>query len=135
MRKSAGFTFIELTIVVIVIGILVTLAIPQYARSVEVALCSNAMTTIQQMRKAALVFQMENKTFTGIDQVTLGNLVGANFADTPEWDYTAAPAGGGGFSINATRLGGPWDTLSIIITDRGDFSLSSTYPYDTPGAY
>ena len=134
MRKSAGFSLIELTVMIIVIGVLVTLAIPNYIRSIERANSADALNTVQEMRNAAIVFFRENQTFVGIDQVKLGNLVGASFADTTEWDYNAAPSGANGFTVSATRLGGHWIGKAISVSEDGDFTLS-TYPYDNPGAY
>ena len=46
MRKNSGFNIIELVVVVVIIGILSALAIPQYTKTVERSRQSEALTNL-----------------------------------------------------------------------------------------
>lgn len=54
-----GFTLVELIIVVIVISILATLAIPQYIASKERALDKEAQSNLKLIRSAERIYKME----------------------------------------------------------------------------
>jgi len=60
---NRGFTLLELLIVVIVIGILATLAIPSYNRSKEQALGKEALTNLRLIAAAEKIYRMETTTF------------------------------------------------------------------------
>ncbi len=74
-RKNAGFTLVELLIVVIILGILAAVVIPQFntaaAESKEAALASNLAT----IRQAVELYKVQhNDAFPGsgiVDQLTL----------------------------------------------------------------
>lgn len=147
MHNRRAFTLLELLVVCIVIGILVTLAIPNYARSVERAKCSTALNTLKQMRNAALAFFAENDgTFSpGGTDMTIADLettAGASFASNADWVYTmpGAAVTATTFTITATRQRGPHTPDNTVITLDQDENWSNpatagNYPWDNPGIW
>lgn len=65
-----GFTLIELMVVVVIIGILASLAIPQYTKTVERSHQSEAITNLGIIRGAQLRYYAEYNEYTAIS----GNL-------------------------------------------------------------
>jgi len=55
-KKGRGFTLIELIIVVVIIGILAVVAIPQYYANIEKARRAEAYSTLSAMRQAELAY-------------------------------------------------------------------------------
>ena len=55
-----AFTLIELLIVVIIVGILATVALPQYTKVVEKARWTEAASMLGSIRKAALIYYAEH---------------------------------------------------------------------------
>ena len=150
-----GFTLVELMTAIIILGILISIAIPNYARSTERAKGAQAVQILKGLRSAALVYFNEidfatgaQNTFTGITIAQLELLVGANFdsiGNNPDWAFSIPVSTATRLQLQATRLGGPWVSLgrsTITLTDdvtnntREQWSDPSTgYPWDNPGSW
>ena len=72
MKKA--FTLVELLIVIIIIGILATLAIPQYQRMVNRARWSEAMSLADAIKTAENLYYVENNAFRTGASANLGDL-------------------------------------------------------------
>lgn len=59
--REKGFTLIELIIVVLIIGILATFAVPQYLRTVETAKADDAVSLINQIGTANKMYALDHK--------------------------------------------------------------------------
>ena len=74
MNKK-GFTLIELLVVVLIIGILSSVALPQYTKAVEKARLSEVWTTLKSINDARAIRNMEMGT-TGVvysfDELSIG---------------------------------------------------------------
>ena len=137
MRKSSGFTLIELMVVLVVIGVLVSIAIPNYARSVERTRCSFALNMLKSMRNAAVLYFRENQTFTGITLPAMETIIGATFYSGnthPDWQFSVVSISDNEFRVEADRIRGPHIGDDIVLTSGGDFTTSS-YPYENPGDF
>lgn len=65
MSKPSGFTLIELLVVVLIIGILASVALPQYTKAVEKSRMTEAMTALKNVAAAEEIYKMSNGNFTG----------------------------------------------------------------------
>ncbi len=63
-RPRQGFTLLELLMVVIILGILATLAVPQYIKQVERARMTEAISMLGQIRNSEIRYRTENGAFT-----------------------------------------------------------------------
>ncbi len=72
MKK--GFTMLEILIVIIIIAILATFAIPQYLRAAKRAIASEAVTAIGSIRGGLARYYQEYNTLTStLDDMDIDN--------------------------------------------------------------
>src|SRR5690606_22426668 len=69
-RVAQGFTLVEILIVVVILGILAAIVIPQFTQASESAKHSSLMSTLQTVRSQLELYQVQHN----------GNYPGANLA-------------------------------------------------------
>jgi prepilin-type N-terminal cleavage/methylation domain-containing protein len=75
INNEAGFTLVEIMIVVAIIGILATLAIPNYVKAREQTSRTACITNLQHIDGAVQLWAMENKKDTD-QSVTYSDISG-----------------------------------------------------------
>lgn len=78
--KKGAFTLIELLIVVVIIGVLVIIAIPQYQKVVKKAIFQEAISNLGFFRKAQLAYEVETQTYVSIDPRWSSDIKAQKFA-------------------------------------------------------
>jgi len=104
-----GFTLIELLVVVLIIGILASVAVPQYNKAVMKARTAEAITTTNALRKAMNVYYLNGAS----EDFTLEDLV----LKLPEMKYHE-------LSTEQMLPDGGWHTTFSIIPGIGSYALS-----------
>ena len=114
IRRVRGFTLLELMIVVIVIGVLATLAIPRFSRAVEKARQSEAYSNLGTLRLSEFRYRAEWSGFTTdlkiLDVENPNDILETN----RYFSYTVTTDGG--LLITATRNSTKWSEASYTIT-------------------
>lgn len=86
IRKSKAFTLIEILIVVVILGILAAIVIPQFTRASEDAQIGNVQTQLQTIRSQVELFRVKNNgqypAFPYTDNNGWGPLVGPDYMKT-----------------------------------------------------
>lgn len=132
MKKA--FTMLELVVVIVIIGILATLGIQQYARMAERARAAEARTILGQIRGTAASLSLELGTLVGTSALQVG--IGANIDQIPSscrpthyFSYAYAPSGTDSFTATATRCvdGGkkPQGATAGTLTLTTDFAAGT----------
>ena len=133
MRKK-GFTLLELLIVIVIVGILATLAIIQYKPYKENTLDREAQANLKLIYAAERIYKFESDTNVYMQPLSNNN-AGINSglrlqlstATDPNWNYTIATCTSGGnsrFTAQAARTSsGParnWCLNSLPPASAGD---------------
>jgi prepilin-type N-terminal cleavage/methylation domain-containing protein len=122
-RRTAsirGFSLVEVTIVLTVIGILVTMSVPSYQRALEQSRADIAAANLRAIWSAERLYWLEYHTYTAdLDQLqTLGLIDPAVVLSTSGYSYSITSANATAFHAVADRSGGSYWS--------GDFSIDET---------
>ena len=120
-RNKKGFTLLEVIIVIIIIGVLASLALPRLFSTVEYSRATEALNTMSSMRQSMeRCYTSNNQTYAGATPCTISTLDLADPSTTPNTHFAYAIAGQTAFAyvITATRnvLDGGVATHTIIFT-------------------
>jgi|GEM_PF-3701035 len=155
MRKThfpaKGFTLVELMVTVVVVGILVSVAVPSFNKSREVALARDAQSMLNMMSvaqrqlrtekgqvlvNAPSALQNSDNTCTGNNACpanrvpqTTAHMICCNYMGTHDWDsspYTFSFRNAG--NAVATRRSGSFAGATYVITPDGVCSASASAP-------
>lgn len=128
MFKRKGFTLLELIIVVIIIGVLAGIAIPQYLNAVEKAKVSKAKANLVVMNQAERFYHAEQSiyttTLTELEAVLQG--VEGTVTSDPDWTYSIPTATATQFTVQASRNAGTYTGNTIILDEKN--ALTGTHP-------
>ena len=131
LNTKGGFTLIELLVVVLIIGILSSIALPQYTKAVEKSRATEAFTFLSDWVNAQAIYKM-----------TTGHYAKATTQSQPsaDLDITLPSAGLKYFTIadSTTGTGTPGtETASIKLTRNGTstaYSFTVTMTNQTDGS-
>lgn len=132
MNKHA-FTLTELIIVVVIIGILVSVAVPTYIDTMERTKGREAMATLQSIYGGERVYGAERRIFLGLTMVANSNwqaigMDNPNNNNQRAFDYvltlgTASTM----YTATATRRSGRYSGSTVTIDEAG--TTSGTWPF------
>jgi len=112
-RLIAGFTLIELMIVVVIVGILATMAYPNYVATRERSLDKEAISGLMLIRNSERMFFSRLDRFWPTPagfQTSIAFINGNLTLDMNEriWDYSVTSVGTTVFTGRAVRAGRTW---------------------------
>ena len=105
IKNKTGFTLIEVMVVVIIIGILASISIPSFNKSMDNARAKEAHSTLELIYNAQKIYKLDKKIYsTSLDGM-------ASYLDNPNntaeyYTYEVSATGGTSFVAKADRNGG-----------------------------
>jgi general secretion pathway protein G len=128
-RKQAGFTLIELMVVVVIIAILAGLVIPRFMGETDKAKQAKAKMQIESLESALKMYKLDNGSYPTTEQ-GLKALV-----ETPAVGNLPKNWRQGGYLEKGKVPKDPWDHEYVYVSpgSHGDFDLSSLGADGEPG--
>lgn len=83
-KRQAGFTLVELMIVVAIIGILAAIAMPQFSKATEKAEAAQVMANTRILSQAAQMYYLDNSKEEDVHSITVSQLIAKNYLDVSE---------------------------------------------------
>ncbi len=114
-HKEKGFTLVELMIVVAIIAILAVIAIPMYTGYVKKAKITEALTGIDAIKSAEVVYYQKNGEFFETDENNPISKLGV-VLDQTKWTYSV--------TTGSDSNGNPTITITATATDEAGSNLS-----------
>jgi prepilin-type N-terminal cleavage/methylation domain-containing protein len=125
-NKRSGFSLVELTVAIVVLGILCSIGIPRFQQSLEQSRADIAGANLRAIWSAQRLYWLQNRTYA----TDLSTLLSANLIDpsvttaTAPYSYSVSNASESGFTATATRSSCPSWAGSFSIAADGTFTGS-----------
>jgi type IV pilus assembly protein PilA len=132
IRSEAGFTLVELLVVILIIGVLAAIAIPSFLDQTSKADDATAEEVARSASQAAETYETEHSgSYAGIDVKTLSELDRSlQTAEGSNNAYLSAAVefeGGKGYVVTSVAPSSK-DTYTITRTASGDLKRTCTAP-------
>jgi prepilin-type N-terminal cleavage/methylation domain-containing protein len=92
--RKAGFTLVEIMIVVAIIGLLAAIAIPNFIKARATSQANACINNLRQIDGGEQQWALENKQTSSSAPTSIANLVTGGYVRTPGGNNPACPASG-----------------------------------------
>jgi len=128
IRRQSGFTLIELTVVVMVMGVLLAYAAPLFQKAFEQSRVDLAAANLESVWTAERLYWAQNRTFaTSVGDLESSGLLDPSFLNSMSspsaaFSYAIGAADATTFSAAATRVNSGHWSGQLSITEQGTLS-------------
>jgi prepilin-type N-terminal cleavage/methylation domain-containing protein len=120
-RRDAGFTLIELVVVLAIIGILIAAAVPLYLGARKKAYKAEADNTLQEMKTMEWAYYQQNNLFGGTTDI------GFTAPSSGFWSWTVTGSDANSAVLQASGTNSPvtGDTITLTIFGSDGHTVES----------
>lgn len=129
---KSGFTLLELSIVILIVGVLSAIGLISFVSMIEKSRTAEAKKILGEIRTAERAYNLVNSVYT-TDMAMVGQDAPTGCIDTHYFSYTVSGASAGDFTAVASRCsqaGGKFPTgpdYNLTVNAEGDWSGTSGY--------
>jgi len=118
---TRGYTLVEMMIVLVVMGVLISFGIPQFSRALEQARADVAGANLRAIWTAERIYWLDNRNYTSsLSALVNANLLDPSIPSDTSYTYLVAEADSATFTATAQRAAnGSWSGTLTITQDGG----------------
>src|SRR5258708_40112033 len=105
-RKNKGFTLIEILIVVIILGILAAIVIPQFSSASNDARRSSLASTVQTLKSQVALYRLQHNDVLPGGALS-GSVFNGAFSSDQFWTHMTSKTDANGAAFVAASTSGP----------------------------
>lgn len=105
MRKHAGFTLLELMVVIVIVAILAAIGYPSYTDYIRRGKIVEAISTLADTRTKMEQFFLDNRTYLGANAANMPCDPAVLNAGKKQFNYTCTNLGIGTYTMTAAGVG------------------------------
>ena len=120
-KNKSGFTLLEIIIVIIIIGILASLALPKFFKTVEYSRATEALGSLGAIRRAMDICYQPTRSYAPCNGFTALSIEDPGTISGAHWTYGFPATGSDTYTVRATRntVDGGVTTDTITIDQAG----------------
>ena len=122
-RGQRAYTLVEMTVVLVIMSVLTSLALPRFSRSLESARADIAGANLRAIWTAQRIYWLDNRTYTNnLPDLVSANLLDPSIVTDTFYNYAATGAGTATFTVTAQRVAGATWSGTLTITQDGSIT-------------
>ena len=121
MRRFSGFTLMELLIVIVIVGILASVALPSFGKTIERTRVKDAQATLASVYSAERVYRLDQGGYGTLNDLIANRYVTNPNAGNADWTFTISDVSGSTsntFTATANRSTGGYSTNTVWVNQN-----------------
>jgi len=127
--RTRGYTLVEMMIVLVVLGVMISFGIPQFSRALEQSRADVAGANLRAIWTAERIYWLDNRNYTSSLSVLVNlNLLDPSIPSDTSYTYLVAEADAATFTATAQRAANVSWSGTLTITQDGGLTGTLTCP-------